>query len=567
MTLKPIGPLPNWLPQERPFMPGSPASLDHPMPRRVAYALVALLVILTGGLGSGLITANIQAIQGHLGLTPVEGSWLVAVYVMVNASANLLLFKFRQRFGILLFAELGLAAYVVLCLLHLMVETYSSALLVRAVAGFATAPLSSLGMYYAMQAFPRRAIGKVLCLTLGLMQISTPLAWVISPVITDIGDLSVIYRLELGMALLSFAAIIVFKLPHGIRVRAFEPLDFLSFALLAPAIAIIGAVFAQMRNQWWEDAPWMAYGLIAAVLMLAAAFLLEHHRSRPLIMTRWLGSADAIRFVMGSVGIRFLLSEQSYTAPGLLRSLGMGVGQLQPLYVIILCGTIAGGVISALMFGPKRIAALIGIAITLILIGSYLEHDATNLTRPQDVYFSQLLIALASGIFMGPLLLTAVASLMSKGTENFITFVVLFSLSQGIGGLAGPAVLGTYQVYREHEYSTLLTAEINPADPQIAQRLALYEGAYAKVIGDPVKRKAQAQQTLAQMTTREANVRAFNDTSLLNTIAALALMLWTFAEDIFRIVTGTAQQIRQHTKRRISVLRYRAHRKSRMATR
>ena len=148
--------------------------------------------------------------------------------------------------------------------------------------------------------------------------------------------------------------------------------------------------------------------------MAIVAGLIEHHRAHPLVMTRWLGTGDAFRFGMGAVGMRFLLSEQSYTAPGLLRTLGMGPDQLQPLYAIILIGTIAGAAISALMFGPKRILAILGVSIALVVVGSYLEHSATNLTRPHDVYLSQLMISFATGMFMGPLLLMGITKVRPR---------------------------------------------------------------------------------------------------------------------------------------------------------
>jgi MFS family permease len=563
MSSQPLDPLPDWDPEERPRMPGSPALVKHSPGRRLAYGLVGLLVITTSGLGTGLVSANLQNIQGHLGLTPSEAAWLPAVYVMFNASANLILFKCRQRFGIRHFAEAGIAAYVLLCVLHLVVADYPTALLLRAVAGFAAAPMSALGMFYLMQAFPLKHLGRALCLALGLMQAMTPLAWVLSPSLASTGDFREIYRLELGMALLSLAAMVIVKLPQGIRIRVFEPLDFLSFALMAPAIALVGAVFAQMRYEWWEDNPWMAYAIIAAMAMALAAVLIEHHRARPLIMTRWLGTSDAFRFGMGAVGMRFLLSEQSYTAPGLLRTLGMGPDQLQPLYAVIFAATIVGAVISALMFGPKRVLAILGISIGLVIAGSYLEHNATNLTRPHDVYLSQLMISLATGMFMGPLLLMGITKALSRGTDHIVTFSVLFSLSQGIGGLAGPAVLGTYQLYREHEYSTVLVDALDPADPQVAQRIKLYQGAYAKAIVDPARRDIQALTLLAQAATREANVRAYNDASLLNSVIAFCFLFWTFASDIFRVLTGGIEKARRLTRRRLSVARYRQSRKLR----
>ena len=69
------------------------------MPVRIAFACVAVLIGLTGGLGNGLLTASLSSIQGQLGLTQAQATWLPAAYVMVNVTANLLVFKFRQQYG------------------------------------------------------------------------------------------------------------------------------------------------------------------------------------------------------------------------------------------------------------------------------------------------------------------------------------------------------------------------------------------------------------------------------------------------------------------------------------
>ncbi len=95
-------------------MPGSPASLVHSIPVRIAYACVAVLIGLTGGLGAGLLAANLPAIAGQLSLTSMQATWLPAAYVMVSVTANLLVYKFRQQYGIRLFAELGLGMYAAL---------------------------------------------------------------------------------------------------------------------------------------------------------------------------------------------------------------------------------------------------------------------------------------------------------------------------------------------------------------------------------------------------------------------------------------------------------------------
>ena len=93
-------------PHERSPMPGSPPTPWHPPARRIAYGAVGALVVMAGALGNGIVTANLLNLQGSLGLYQAEIQWLPTVYVMTNVCANMLLIKFRQQFGIRLFAQM-----------------------------------------------------------------------------------------------------------------------------------------------------------------------------------------------------------------------------------------------------------------------------------------------------------------------------------------------------------------------------------------------------------------------------------------------------------------------------
>src|SRR5450830_1897011 len=127
-----------------------------PTHKRWLYALVGVLVAITGGLGNSLVIANLQYLQGALGATTAEMAWLPAAYVMTNVCMNLLLVKFRQQFGLRAFTEVFLVLYALVTFGHLFVNDLNSAIAVRAAHGMVGAALSSLGLYYMIQAFPAK---------------------------------------------------------------------------------------------------------------------------------------------------------------------------------------------------------------------------------------------------------------------------------------------------------------------------------------------------------------------------------------------------------------------------
>jgi MFS family permease len=518
---------PDWAEHEKPALPGSPAMPHHESWVRVCYGLIAVLIGLTGGLGNALFTANLPTIQGQMGLTSVEAAWLTGGYVMFNMTANLLVYKFRQQFGMRLFAEIGLGAYATLCVLHLLLGSYQSLILLRAASGLVAATCSSLGTLYMLQAAPRTYVLKMLVLSVGVAQLATPLAWVLSPSLLYNSEWHNLYLFEAGLALLSFAAVVVLKLPSGLYISTFEKLDFVTFGLMVPGLGLLIAVLAQGYSRWWLDSPSLAWMLVGAIALLSVALYIEHHRANPMFHTRWFLQMPTIRFVIGAILLRFLTAEQSYGVVGLMRTLGMTSDQMQPLFMVILLGTLIGVALSAITFGVPHMGKQIVAAIALFALAAFLDHHRTSVDRPSDFFFSQFLLAVGAGIFMGPLMLTGVIQGLKYGANHMLTAVVTISMTQAMGGLLGSAMLSTYQTHRQQVYSVALVAQLDPTDPVVAERLKIQNQIYGRVTPDPVMRANQGTLQLQQIVRREANVRAYNDVFMLTAAIALLYLLWS----------------------------------------
>jgi MFS family permease len=506
-------------------MPGSPATPDHPTARRIGYAVVGVLVALTAGLSNGLLLANLQSLQGALGLTQVETGWLSAAYVMTNVCMSFVLLKARQQFGIQRFTRVFLLAFVLLAGAQVMVHSYRMELALRAVAGIVAAGFTPLGYFYLMQALPRKARIAGMLIGVGLTQIGTPLARVISPLLLANGDIQNLFLFEFGLALACLGAVALLRLPPGETIRAFEPLDLLTFGLFAPGVALLCAVFAQARTVWWTT-PWVGYALALAIVLVGAAMLVEHNRANPMLNTRWMGSAAVIRFALVAATIRLLLSEQNFGAVGLLTVAGMGNDQLVTFWAVVSLAMFVGLVVGLATLNPQDLLKPIVISIALIGFAALLDADASNLTRPANLYFTQALIAFAAMYFLGPTMMTGLLAAITKGPSHIISFAAVFSIAQALGGLAGAALLGSYQVMRQRAHSQDLVASVLMIDPQVAARTQALSGAYARVVTDPALREARGLDLLAQQVSREAQIMAFNDVFRLITVLALVALLW-----------------------------------------
>lgn len=522
-----LEPAPDWTPEERPTLPGSPAAIAHSTPKKLIYFFIGLVIAISGSLSNGFITANLPLIQGEYALTPAEAAWIPAAYVMANISANLVLFKARQQYGLRLFSEIGLVLFICILVLHIFVHTFEMALLVRIISGLVAAPLSSLGMYYIMQAFKRANFGRGLYLALGFQQLGILLAWIISPYLVDVNDWSILYTFELGLALCCLAMVVSVKLPRSLRIEVFEKQDFFTFALLAPGFALICIVLTQGPILWWFEAKWLGYALIAGFSLILIGLTYEHYRVNPLIITRWLGSATTLKFIFGALALRLLMSEQSYAAVNFLKTMGMGPDQFVPLYIVILLGITSGTIFSAITFKRERISWHLTGAVLLVLFACALDYHLTSDVRPANFYRSQFIVGFASGMFIGPLLLTGIISALQKGSSHMVTFVVLFSATQSFGGLLGNSFFSTYQQVRTQNYRTEMMSDLSSNTPMVNQRINSYQQSASKYTLDSHLQQNQALQNLNQVVTREAQVRAYNDVIAMNGIFAIVLFMWS----------------------------------------
>ena len=519
-------------PHERPIIPGSPFNPEHPLGRMIAYGAIGIVAGLTGGLGNALVTSNLAYVQGTLGLSAEQAAWIPGVYVATNVCANLILVKFRQEFGLRLFARLVLVGYILVTLTHLFVHSFWSVLLVRAMSGIVAAGLTTLGFLAWFQAMPapKRLFGIIL--GVGVPQLAIPLSRVMAPSLLEWGDWRMTYDLELGLALLTLAALLLLPLPPSERTKVFEPADFATMALLFPGVGLMCGVLALGRTVWWTDVAWLGWAAIGAVLLIGAAVLLEHWRSNPLLRTDFLTQHAVLRICALAFLIRIVLAEQTFGNVGLLSSLGFGAQQVRWLYAVVMLASVAGIAISLVAFRPATPARLIQLACLMTAIAAFMDSRATNLVGPAQLYLSQALVGFAAILFIGPAMIIGISRALLNGPSSFISWVVVFLATQNLGGLAGSALWGTLQTIRERYHSQVLVEQITAANPLDVNRLSTIVQQLGGTVSDPALRTAQAAALIGRQVAREANILAFNDIFLMIGFSASLLFLWSVAIEL-----------------------------------
>ncbi|WP_374524820.1 MFS transporter [Sphingopyxis sp.] len=512
-------------PHERPFMPGSPASPDHPVLRKVGYFLIGVYLAIIGGFTNGLLIANLTGLQGHMDLTPAEGGWVTVAYNMTNACMSILLYKSRQQFGIQRFVRVIIIALVVANFLQLFDAGYRMELIARGVAGIAASGLTTLAAFYLMQGLPAEKRIAGFLLAIGLTQVGTPFARAISPLLVFDGDLNHLFQFQFALSLVAVGLVNILQVPPGETIKSFEKLDLLTFPMLAGGVGLLCAFLVQGRIQWWTT-PWLGAALAASVVLIGAAFLIEHNRKNPMLQTRWMGSAALVQFALTGALVRVLTSEQNFGASGLLSAIGLVNDQLVSYYWVLTGATFAGAILAILRLDPMDLRRPVLVSLAVITIGAFLDTHSGLRTGPVNLYFSQAAIAFAAVYFMGPMMMEGLLRALTKGPSYLVSFVGVFSLSQTLGGLIGVAGLSAFHTLRAKSHLMTLGQSVSTNDPAVAQGIASLANALTGDMTDPALRSAVAGSQVVREAAREAAILAFNDVFfVIGALSALAFAL------------------------------------------
>lgn len=514
--------------EQTPIAPPSPPP-PKPLWLAVIYVASGLLLFITQGMGMNIVNANLYQLQGEFSATIAEAAWLSAAYMAPYATLSIALFKVRAQYGLRPFAEWSILIFVVASLLNLFVSDLHSALVVRFISGCAAAPISSLGFLYVLEAFPaHRKLSQGLNVALMGTLLAAPLARMVSPTLLQIDGWHALYTLELGLALISMAIIYSLPLTPPPRAKVIERMDIVSYLLMAIGIGCLAVFLTLGRLYWWFETWWLGALLACAIGFITLTALIESRRTNPMLDFRWIFSRDNLHMAAVLLVFRAVSSEQSSTAVSFFQQIGLLNDQQFVLWSLVLLASIGGALFCLVLMSSRYVETAHVIALALIAGGAYLDSQATNLTRPEQMYVSQGMIAFGAAMFLPPVMAKGFGGALQKGLPYVVNFIAIFLFTQITGSMLMTSLLGSFVTIREKFHSNVLVENILLTRPEVAQRVSQLAAAYRKVITDPAILNAEGLTLLSQQVTREAYVLAYTDTFLLISVvttAALAVLL------------------------------------------
>ena len=436
------------------------------------------------------------------------------------------------------FAEVSILGFVVASLLNLFVSDLHSAIVVRFLSGIAGAPLSTLGFLYMLEAFEpakKMTVGVSLAMTNTLL--AAPITRLVSPSLLDYGEWRGLYMLEMALALLVMPIIYLLPLTPPPRVKVIVLGDIFSYLLVAIGFGCLAVILSVGRLYWWLEVPWLGVVLAIGIASLTLAIVVDLRRSTPLIDVRWLLRPEILHLTGILLIFRLIAAEQTSVIMTFYQNaVGLLYDQLAMLYWIILAFSVIGGLICTVFMVYGFSWQIQFVALILMGVGSLMDSQVTNLTRPEQMYLSQAMVAAGAALFLPPSMSEGFKAALSKGPPYLVTFFVVFSFTQSIGGLIGSAFYGTLIIIREKFHSAVLTERVLLTDPHVAERVSQLSSSYGKVIGDSALLKGEGLALLGAQVSREANMLAYGDAFFVAAVIAFLSLAGLSLHVFFRFV-------------------------------
>jgi len=521
-------------PVQEPAAPPAPAP-GKPLLQALPYIAASIIFALTQGLGQGFVSVNIPQIAGDLGITTTDASWLMAAYMIPRATLPVLLIKIRTQFGLRRFAEVGIVAYLLVSVSALWIFDLRSAIVVQALSGIASAPLSTLAFLYMLEPLSQQWKMRLgLPMALAFISVGPLLARVISPDLIGDGGLTWVHLVALGLAMVALALVFRLPLTPVPHMKVIQGVDFVSFGLLTIGFGglIIGCIMGPIH--WWTAEAWIGWLMAAAVLALTLVVIVELNRKAPLFDVRWLTSPEIVHLTITLLLFRLILSEQSAGAPRMFQVLGVAPSQMTGLFAVICAASLLGGLACLGWMKPGRTPQFHLVALALIATGAFMDMHSTVDTRPAQMVVSQALIGFASMLFMPPAMMAGLGAAMRKGPNYILSFVIVFLSTQSIGGVIGSGAFTSLINWRQALHLQVLAEQLQTTSATTTAEIARRMAALATQVPDVAARKAQAVASILQDAGNQAYVMAYNDlyflTFLITVAAAAALLLHIFRD-------------------------------------
>ena len=482
-----------------------------------AGALGALMA----SLDISITNAALPQIQGEIGASGTEGTWISTGY-LVSEVVIIPLTAWLTRVLGLRTLLLGCAVlFTVFSVVCGMSHDLASMIAGRVGQGFTGGALIPTAQTIVRTRLPRHQMPLGMTI-FGLIVLIGPLTGpVIGGWLTENVSWSWCFFINLPVCAL-LVGLLLAGLPHSRgRPELFVNADWLGIAGLTAFLSCLTVVLEEgQRDRWFESSTIVWLTAISAA-GLAALLVSQATASQPVIKLRLLLNAGYASVILIVVTVGTVLYGILYVLPQFLSGIA-GYNAEQSGRVLFLSGIPAFLLMPVLprLLGKVDLRYLVTAGLACFAASCMLDvHLAPSSSGPDFVY-SQLLRGLGQVLALMPL---NQASVGAVAVEDAADAAGLYNMARNLGGSLGLALLGIFIDRRTESHADAIRSAVDANSPLLQERLSGMAASMAARGGDAAHARLQAVRELAGQIHRQAMVMTFSECFFMLGIGLVAI--------------------------------------------
>ena len=456
-----------------------------------------------------ITNSSLQDIQGALGATLEEGSWISTAYLIAEIVVAPISGWLSRVFSVRRYLLVNVTLFICFSFACAQASSLGMMIALRACQGFTGGVLIPMALTIVLTFLPqsRQPVG------MAMFAVTATFAPSIGPTIggwlTDNLGWEYIFYLNIIPGIIMLMAIAYAIPPKPMQLNKLKRGDWWGISSMAIGLGSLTIFLEEGNRKDWFGSELITRCAIFAVIFIAIFLWIELTRRQPFINLRLLlrrnfgiGSIAGMGLGLGLYGSVYILplylaQIQDYTA--------LQIGEvimwsgLPQLFLIPL--------VPKLMqrFDVRFIAA---VGFSLFALSCFMNSNMSSQTDITQLKWSQLVRALGQPLMIVPLTTIATSNIEPEQAGSASG---LFNVMRNLGGSMGIATLSTLLSRREQFHSSRIGESVSLYNPQTQQRLNELTQNFISRGSDAVTAKQQAIAAIDKIVRHEAYTMAYND--------------------------------------------------------
>lgn len=498
--------------------PAAPA----PLPRLSPLALRAQkggwlhwAILITASLGAilevidvSIVNVALPHMQGNLGVTLSEVSWVSTGYAVANVIVIPLTAWLGRKFGRKNYFLFSLVLFVASSLMCGMAQNLPMLVVSRILQGFGGGVLLANAQSVIFENFPpsQRSVAQAI---FGLGVIVGPaIGPTLGGYLTENLGWRWIFFINLPVGIIAIALSVIF-LPGDTHAKDAGRVDWLGIGLLAGGLGALQMMLEEGQQDDWFESGFIVALAVCSVLSLIAFVWWELKTKSPAVDLRVLrhrsvaaGSVYSVILGAGLYGVIFavpVFAQNNLHFNAVQTGNLMAPGAFTSAIVMILLAKVAKVV-------DARVLVAIGGVLTAMV--AFQLAGITPLSGAEDLFWPLLWRGGSSVMMFLPL---SLATLGPVPREDVAASAGLYSLTRQLGGSIGIALITVLLSNRIDFHEARLADRVTVSSPATRDWLSKVEAVHRTRGSDPVKAGKQAQAELSGTIRAQAAVLSYGD--------------------------------------------------------